>query len=178
MRKGKEESIKPAKKIHKIRQKMKYDFVFYFVPFCFFHSTRQLTHLPNSPLLIPEVSQKLQILPPFAGCFSFSPLFPEEVARASEKVRLPYFSCAMMGGSGTKATCLIAASYQARKGSTSEERGLFLSKPLRRATEVGVAARRIQGCQCSCKKKKKYTSDSFFTGLRTFICDLSAITAH
>lgn len=121
MRKGKEESIKPAKKIHKIRQKMKYDFVFYFVPFCFFHSTRQLTHLPNSPLLIPEVSQKLQILPPFAGCFSFSPLFPEEVARAPEKVHPPYFSCAMMGGSGTKATCLIAAAYQARKGSTSEE---------------------------------------------------------
>lgn len=93
--------------------------IFYFF-FCsvffFFYSTRELTHLPNSPLFIPEVSQKLQILPPFAGCFSLSPLFPEEVARDSEKVHPPYFSCAMMGGSGTKATMFDRRSVSGEEG--------------------------------------------------------------
>lgn len=82
----------------------------------FFYCTRELTRLPNSPLFIPEVSQKLQILPPFAGCFSLSPLFPEEVARASEKVHPPYFSCAMMGGSGTKATMFDRRSVSGGEG--------------------------------------------------------------
>lgn len=59
----------------------------------------------------------------------FLAAFPEEVARASEKVHPLYFSCVMMGGSGTKTTCLIAAAYQTRKGSTSENLQRWLLMP-------------------------------------------------